>query len=446
MKHLLSISISLIISTALYAQENKQNSPYSRYGIGDLFPQYFANQAGIAGQTAAFHDPFHLNPSNPASFAFLNATSLETAFYGKYSQYKDDKNLLDVWSGNLSYLALGFTLRSPINEVLDKQKSPWKLGMGLSITPNSLVGYNITTLDTIDTGTVRNRFFGSGGTYRFTWSNGIRYKRTALGVNLGWIFGKMGYESETDFEDKPLPAYVDNFRDDIRTNGFVWNIGGQHDFVLKYAEKTRETPSEWITLGFTAEGNHTLNLSSDKFRLRSRGRLPNGKYQNPDTLLNVSGIDQELILPAGFTVGIQYGKGNKIKIGGQFGYEKWSSYKNDARPNDKMRDIFSVSGGFEFTPDAYSFNRYLRRVRYRLGAYYRQDPRIIALNSEINDVGLTLGFGFPLILPRQQASFINTAFEFGRLGAGTKIVENYARITVGFTLNDNSWFYKRRFE
>jgi hypothetical protein len=64
----------------------------------------------------------------------------------------------------------------------------------------------------------------------------------------------------------------------------------------------------------------------------------------------------------------------------------------------------------------------------------------------LDDVGFTLGLGFPIILPRQQTSFINAALEVGKLGADSPISETYFRITAGYTFNDNSWFYKRRFE
>jgi hypothetical protein len=110
-----------------------------------------------------------------------------------------------------------------------------------------------------------------------------------------------------------------------------------------------------------------------------------------------------------------------------------------------MRNTISFSAGLEYTPDHISYNRYLKRVRYRIGGYFREDPRVVN-GKNFNDVGLTFGFGFPLILPRQQTSFVNAAFELGKNGASSPIEETYFRMTFGFTLNDNTWFYKRRFE
>lgn len=445
---LLALAFFLLASLALYAQP-KQNSPYSGYGIGDFANQYFANQAGMAGQSAAFHDPFHLNLVNPASYAHLKTTAFETGLYAKYSHSKSRVATQDYWTGNLNYLALGFALKSPINQVLDKVQSPWQFGMGFALTPYTLVGYNVQTRDTLpDIGDVLNRFEGSGGSYRLQWSNGAKYKNTSFGATLGWMFGKTTYENTTQFLDSTATQtnrnFQDNRRDELGINGFIWNLGVQHDFVLEYAENDKTTPTRMITIGATGEGQHRMKLSGNQLVVRSRGRLTNGQYMTADTLSNNDTIRQNLTLPATFSVGIQYVKANKFRIGGQVGLENWSNYRNDVRP-ETFHNTFSVSAGMEFIPDHLSYNNYSKRIRYRFGGYYRQDPRTVN-GKDLNDVGLTFGFGFPLVLPRQQTSFVNTAFEIGKFGTSSPIEETYFRLTVGFTLNDNTWFYKRRFE
>jgi hypothetical protein len=230
----------------------------------------------------------------------------------------------------------------------------------------------------------------------------------------------------------------------VKINGFVWNLGVQHDFVLSYFQNDTDLPAKWITVGATIESNHHLNVTSDNLYIRSRNTAADGTYSNPDTLLNNPGVRQSLTIPGSFTIGIQYVNAAKMRVGVQFGHQQWSQYLNEARP-ETMRNTISLSGGVEYTPDMGSYNNYGKKVRYRLGAYYRQDPRIVN-GSKIDDTGISFGFGFPITLPRQQSSFVNAAFELGRLGAGTPVSETYGRITLGFTLNDNTWFYKRRFE
>ncbi|MBK8966291.1 MAG: hypothetical protein R3D58_13760 [Saprospiraceae bacterium] len=447
----LKLSFFFLLFAAALTAQPKQNSPYSRYGIGDPLNQFFAAQAGFGGQAIAFHDPFHLSLVNPASYAYLRATTLEGGMYAKNSYYKYDMDSRNNWSGNLSYLALGFPLRSPINEVLDKRKSPWQFGMGMALTPKTLVGYNVVSRDTIidppqgQVGDVQSVFEGNGGTYQFTWSNAAKYKNTAVGLNIGWLFGKNTYESSTFFIDS-LPTFANTSRDDIRMNGFVWNLGVQHDIVLKYSENDKTMPVRWVTIGLTGEGSHNINSTADRIFLRSRGRLANGQYESADTLLFESGVDRKIKLPPGFGLGVQYVVANKLRLGAQYNYEGWSSFKNEARPNDsEYRNTSAFSAGVEYIPDYSSYNNYAKRIRLRAGAYYRQDARVVE-GSGLDDLGFTVGLGFPVIMPRQQTSFINIALEVGRLGADSPIQETYYRFTFGYTFNDNSWFYKRRFE
>ena len=440
--------ISLLLTNLVLLAQPKQNSPYSRYGLGDPVYQYFSSQAAWGGQTTAFHDPYHLNIVNPASFAHLRATALETGLYAKRSKLTATSNVGTskevFWSGNITYIALGFTLKSPINEVLDKKKSPWTYGMGVALTPYTLIGYNILTNEVQpDLGEVTNLFEGSGGNYRFTWSNGAKYKNTAFGLNLGWVFGKTVYAATTDFVDS-FPTYLTNRREDLRIDGFVWNLGVQHDFVLETAENDKNIPERWVTVGVTGESKHNVRTEHDVLFVRSRGIAANGYYIDADTLESALDVRQTLTLPAAFGIGVQYVNVNKLRVGAQYDFGGWSAYRNEARPYE-MRNTSSVSAGVEYIPDFVSYNNYGKRIRYRLGAYYRQDPRIV--NGEgLDDIGFSFGFGFPIIMPRQQTSFVNTSFELGSLGKNTPIEETYFRITVGFTMNDNTWFYKRRFE
>lgn len=435
-----------LFSCALLAQP-KLNSPYTLYGLGNIAPRYFAAQAGQGGLTTAFSDPYHLNLANPASFASLRSTSLETGLFAQNSSFQSGTSTLNTWSGNLAYFALGFTLKSPINEALDRKKSNWRRGMGISLTPYSLVGYSVETRDTIerdDLGIINSQFEGTGGTYRLAWHGGAKYKNTSFGVTAGWMFGRSKYENTTNFVDSLL-TFEDNFFNQYAVGGFVYNTGVQHEIILKRSEADKDVATKWITLGLTAEGNHKLKATADEVRLRSRGKnIQNGQYIDPDTLSISEGVSKTVKLPSIISLGIEYVKADKFKIGAQGTLENWDSYENEAYPGE-LKTTFAVAAGLEFIPDNLSYNRYLKRVRYRFGGYYRQDPR--SLNGQqLTDFGATFGLGFPLILPRQQTSFINLSLEGGRMGHGTAISENYIRMTLGFTLNDNSWFFKRRFE
>jgi hypothetical protein len=62
----LLIACGLITCNFLYAQEN---SPYSRYGLGDIAPSTNIVNRGMGGLSAAYADPFSINFTNPASYS-----------------------------------------------------------------------------------------------------------------------------------------------------------------------------------------------------------------------------------------------------------------------------------------------------------------------------------------------------------------------------------------
>lgn len=95
-------------------------------------------------------------------------------------------------------------------------------------------------------------------------------------------------------------------------------------------------------------------------------------------------------------------------------------------------------------PDVRSYNKYLKKVRYRFGAFYSKDPRSVDGNNLLT-YGATVGFGLPVILPQGKKSFVNLAFEMGQTGLSEALQNTYFKINLGFTLNDNTWFFKRKF-
>ena len=133
-RFIVTLFVVLGIVTFSFAQP-KLNSPYSRIGLGDLNPHYFTAASGMAGMSAAYHDPYNMNILNPASFSYLDATSFEVGLNIKRSYLTSGENKANIWSGNMSYLSLGFPMRNPINREVNPVKSPFFWGMNLSILP-----------------------------------------------------------------------------------------------------------------------------------------------------------------------------------------------------------------------------------------------------------------------------------------------------------------------
>jgi hypothetical protein len=139
---------------------------------------------------------------------------------------------------------------------------------------------------------------------------------------------------------------------------------------------------------------------------------------------------------------VAYDDFNRLFVGVEYGRTAFSDYFNDAQPGT-LEDISRMALGIQFIPDYDSYNDYWKRVRYRLGARLEDDPRQID-GAQARRNAVTVGAGFPIRSARGQISFIDLAVEYGKFGIPDVIDETYVQFTLGFALNDNSWFYKRK--
>ncbi len=419
----------------------KINSPFSRYGLGDLVDPFYVAQAGMAGLTAAFYDPYTLNILNPASLSQLQATSFEVGFNAKYSSLKADEVSEGVWSGNLNYLALGFPLINPINKALDRRQSPLKLGMAFALQPYTEVGYNVETiLEKENTGPTTNSLKGTGGTYRIHWGNGIGFKDFTAGVTLGYQFGKLTNSRRVVFDSVEY-AYTTEFLDEISTSGFFWRAGVQytHHFKKPNAQGVRINSGKRLIFGLHGNSTSEFNTNTSLFYQRY-----STLYGTRDTLAYDDEVKQKGTLPSEWTAGVSFENVNKLRLGVEYGVSNWTEYSNEAKPETSFADAWHVALGGEYIPNHLSYNNYFQKVRYRFGAYYNKDPRTFD-GEQLSEYGITLGMGMPIVMARQRVSFVNLALEVGQFGLTDTLKETFVKIALGFTLNDNTWFFKRKF-
>ncbi|MEZ4986969.1 MAG: hypothetical protein R2795_18350 [Saprospiraceae bacterium] len=418
----------------------KINSPLSRFGLGNESPSYFAASTGMAGLGAAWQDPYHINLLNPASLASLQTAVFEGGLYAQRSQLTGRSGSDDTWNGNLRYLSLGFSLRNAINRALDRQSDEWSAGMNLALLPYSQVGYDILLINTTtpDVEISSNSLKGSGGVNKLQWGTGFRYKGLSVGADVSFLFGKLINSRLVRF-DSLDNALNTEFLDEISMNGTRWNIGAQYAFEFKENNKEGELvkSGKRVIVGGTLGTQAALDMEGSFFTRRYLGSFVS------DTISQTSGVVGSGTLPASYSFGVHFQNVNKLNIGVEYGATAWSAYRNTLKP-DVLTDAYYVAVGGEYIPNATSYNSYLQRVRYRAGFRYATDPRTLD-GEQVTGYTFTLGAGWPIILPRQQVSFVNTAFEFGKYGVDNVLDESFVRFTLGFTLNDNSWFFKRKF-
>ncbi|MDF1694469.1 MAG: hypothetical protein P1U56_01465 [Saprospiraceae bacterium] len=446
MQHrLIAILFTIFACTQLFAQTNG-NSPYSRFGIGDAVDDNFMHTRMMGSIGTSYIDGYHINIVNPASLATLRATAFDIGMDAKRTTLSSGDLKNTAWSGNLQYISLAFPLGNPLNELLDQKKRKYKLGMSFTLMPNSTVGYNITSQDSITgVGNFERVYAGNGGSYKFVWGNGIKYKDFSFGLNLGYLFGNIRYEQNITFFDLPF-AYQDLFSTEYNLNGFLWGVGALYTKVLnqkKLENKTERLP-DILSLGVRLKSSTSFNtnLTTSQFGVQTL----NSTTQFIDTAYIAKDLAGSGKLPMEIGFGASYYKGEKFMIGADFGLTNWSVYNNDADgtiDENPLSDTYNVSFGGFFRPDYKSYNRYFKRVYYRYGLYYKTDPRSID-EEQLKSYGLTFGMGMPFIYQRK-ISHANIGFEFGRRGPGSPIAESFFKISLGFTFNDDEWFIKKKY-
>lgn len=419
----------------------KLNSPLSRFGLGNPVDQFYAAQAGLGGVESTYQDAFHLNIQNPASLASLQSTSFEVGGFGRSANLTDRNATVSTWQGNLRYLALGFPLRNPISLNLARQQNIWNGGMAFSLTPTTNVGYDLQINDEDpDFGSTSNTLLGNGGSYRFSWSTAFRYKFLAAGLNVNYNFGKITNSRIVTFNDIE-EALASEFTEDVSISGFSLGYGLQYALNFKDPDKDGVMKPNGKRIVFGVNGSLGNEIDTEATVLFRRFS-PTGQLAVFDTLRSETGAIGTLNLPSSYSVGVAYEQINKLYIGVEYGRRSFSDYANSIAP-ETLLDANRFAFGIQYIPNVASYNSFVQRIRYRAGLRLEDDGRSVdGVQARRNAV--TVGVGLPFRLPRQQISFVDLAVEFGKFGVPNIIDENYVQFTLGFTLNDNSWFFKRK--
>lgn len=129
----------LLVSSTVVCAQISTNSPYTRYGLGDMFDQSFTNNAAMGGVGYALRTSEHINAMNPASYTAVDSLSFifDAGMSLKSSNFQEGKYKSNAKNSSFDYLAMQFRLHP-------------KLAMTIGYTPFSTVGYNFTRTKEIE--------------------------------------------------------------------------------------------------------------------------------------------------------------------------------------------------------------------------------------------------------------------------------------------------------
>ena len=418
-----------LISLSFYCgsvnAQNQTNSPYSRFGVGDLQSNILSEYAAMGGTSIGSYNPNIINPYNPSSYSAFKANSFIFSTGGMHQTTKmQTTNLEQITnSSSFSHLLLGFPLSK-------------KIGASAGLLPFSNIGY-ILEDDSLydDIGLVNYEYNGNGGLNVLY--IGVAYNLTenlSIGANANYLFGGLNRNKKVIFTDGE--TYNTRKTSSIFANGFFYQFG------LMYNKELNEKMH--LTLGFTA--NNNAEISAKRSVLTETYEILSSIYEvAKDTIedYSISGCeDCNMILPQNLAVGVSFNMGNKWLLMADFSIQDWSEYRMFGE-TDSLSNSMKFSGGLQYTADNMSVNKYWKLIKFRFGGKFR-NSYLQLYNTQLNEESVSFGLGLPL---RKTKSEINLSVEIGERGTinNNLIKEQFLRFQIGLSLSD-IWFVKRKYD
>lgn len=420
--YFLSVFCATFILNEGFSQSS--SSTYSSLGIGDFNNSGLTHNQAMGGLGISYGNGFNVNLVNPALSVKNSAFNFQAAFnYSRISATSESQSeQLD--GGGLNYV----TMSLPV--------APGKWTIGLGLNQISSVNYNLSASSAVENSDLMslNTIQGDGGITEAYIQTGFElFKNFNLGIHGSYIFGSTIRSNQLVLSDEELgPVGASTEYYERLTLSDIAIKGGAH-----YLQKIGD--QKYLNFGAI------YHLFGDINGVEFAKVADLGEASNPDTPGDILSDNKKgsIFLPNKLGYGVSYEKINKFVIGLEVQHQDFSEYKSFNGSEGELQNSYKVGLGGQFVPNIYSIDNLLDRITYRAGLEYEQTPYIINGNS-INDIGINFGGSIPM----NNLSLMNLALKLGSRGTTNNglVRENYFKVSVGISINDNTWFYKRVFE
>lgn len=453
-------TINYIVLTAFFLTiynvlEAQENSPYSRYGLGDLYPNQSIASRALGGITAAYSDNQSLNADNPATYGDLrtyNNGGMVTFDVGTSIDARTLHSANPVLKYNSAYFIPSYIL---IGLPLSKKH----LGMVAGLRPMTRVNYSIQDFGRLPADSVETLYEGSGGVNQAFVGIGKRWGAFSIGANGGYLFGRKEISTKKIFLNDSIRYNNSNVAEQQNFGGAFANVGAQLNIKLgaktDSLSKIKSTYS--LRLGVAGMFKQNLNVTSDILN-ETYVYNSNGAVTPQDTISSYTAFKDKVTLPTMFNVGFMFvdqqsllgiATENKWMAGAELSIGKWGDQYKYPGKSEPVTNSYMLRTGVQFIPSLFSAAGGLfGHAIYRAGFYTGKDY-MHADGNDLKVTAFTFGAGFrtrKFNSYSNQSTVINTAFEIGKRGTNVNnVTENFFKFSVGLSLSD-IWFIKRKYD
>lgn|GEM_PF-3922054 len=409
------IILSVVFLSHFTNAQNVPNSPYSYFGIGDIYNKGMGAQLMKGGTGIADRDPYGINNLNPASyssigmpFTFLNEFGFSLALSNR-NDGDEEGTQIDL---DFPYIAVAFEMDE-------------NLGASIGLRKFSNVDYGIFGESDFNgiPGQYRIRYEGAGGLNEVYFGIGqLVGERLSLGIHASYIFGSIDNTQQVNSTDIDYNVLIED-------SNFLRTLS--YDVGIQYMQPINNS---LLTIGVTYNSKDDLLSSRDLLI----AEMPSAPGFANDTLAVEALESDDYILPHSFGFGLSWNKNNKYKVSFDLQTHLWSA--SSLSGNDfRLRDSQRISLGFEKLPN-YNAKSYLGYMRWGFGAFAERSYLVID-NEGMNNLGATIGISLPTG-NRGMLRFIGEHAIRGQ-EINSFFTERYTKLTVNLTFLD-IWFQRRR--
>lgn len=415
------VSLLALLGTVVTGQKNV-NTPFARYGIGNLEQQGTFRTRAMGGISSGIRDNLTLNFLTPASYSSIDTTSFIFDFgidYGAVT-LKGDGLKYSSRDMTFSHLMMGFPIMKG-----------W--GLNAAVLPFSNGAYDIgfESEGSGVSGTIYEHHNGTGGYQKALLGTGVRLlPNLSFGANLFYMFGEMTRVNDFSFTD-------DNNYFNTRKQGSSALRGLGYDASVQ--------------LMFPLSGNRFVNAGvtfTPAFDLSTENVDLVFRYSNIQTstlafdTLSYSSLSATSRMPQSVRFGFSLGKTDKLTAGADIVYTRWSKASFPGTYGT-YTDALSLHAGAEYIPEKYSNYNFFDRVEYRIGCRYGESYTLFG-GDEVKEYGITFGSGIPM---KRSRSRISLVVDLSTRGGSNGEIPRETRISVGASLNlYDYWFVKRQYD
>lgn len=399
----------LLSCVAVTSHGQYATTSYSKVGYGIMNDNATGIQRSMGGVGIAMQNGRQINVMNPASYACVDSLTFlwDVGLDVSNAWSKESGEHGYNFSGGLDYITSQFRITKG-------------LGGSFGLLPYSNVGYSYAT--TIDNGAEARS--GSGGLTELYVGLGYSpVKGLSVGANVGYLFG-------TITNSTVIASTTTNYFErsmEVRD----WNLKAGVQYALQVSARDRVVVGATYSPRKSYHG-HAWGLYYDT-----------SSSDMPDTVgyTSMSGAYEQA---ESYGAGLSFNHADRLVVEADFMYQPWSKarYKKIEGfegTTTELVDRWKVAAGLAYTPSARG--SYLKRMTYRVGAFYNKDYFSIQGNN-VRDYGVGIGFTFPA--PGSK-TLVNLGVEWRHRYSTPvmKIREDYLNVSLSVNFNE-LWFWKNK--